>query len=68
MLPPEEELVSDQDLREASIEQLMNLRSRVDMALQMRAGSEARGKTQTSPEVQPGPPLPGESPERPGLD
>jgi hypothetical protein len=38
MLPPEEDLLSDQDHREASIEQLVNLRDLVNLALQMRAG------------------------------
>ncbi len=39
MLPPEEELLSDQDLREASIEQLANLRDRVNLALYSTAYS-----------------------------
>ena len=40
MLPPEEELLSDQDLREASVQQLINLRNRIDLALQMREEQE----------------------------
>jgi hypothetical protein len=64
MRPPEEELLSDQDLREASIEQLVNLRDRVNLALQMRAGQLG---TQMPPEEL-GHPRPGESPERPALD
>ncbi len=64
MRPPEEELLSDQGLREASIEQLVNLRDRVNLALQMRAGQLG---TQMPPEEL-GYPLPGESPERPALD
>ena len=64
MLPPEEKLLSDQDLREASFEQLVNLRDRVNLALQMRAGREG---AQMPPEGL-GHPLPGESPERPALD
>jgi hypothetical protein len=42
MLPPEEELPSDQDLRAASMEQFVNLRDRVNLALQMRAGKVHR--------------------------
>ena len=64
MLPPEEELLSDQDLREATIEQLVNLRDRVNLALQIRAGGEG---AQIPPEEL-GHPRPGESPERPALD
>ncbi len=64
MRPPEEELLSDQDLTEASIEQLVNLRDRVNLALQMRAGQLG---TQMPPEEL-GHPLRGESPERPALD
>jgi hypothetical protein len=63
MLPPEEGLLSDEDLREASIEQLVNLRARVNLALQMRAGREGM-----TPEDQPGQPRPGESTERPATD
>ena len=40
MLPPEEELLSDRDLGAASIEQLVNLRDRVNLVLQMRVGRE----------------------------
>ena len=65
MPPPEGELLSDLDLREASIEQLLDLRNRVDSTLQMRAGWEERG---TTPEERPGRPLPGEGPERPATD
>ena len=64
MLPPEEELLSDQDLREASTEQLVNLRDRVNLVLQMRVGAEGG---QMPPEEL-GHPRPGESPERPALD
>ncbi len=64
MLPPEEELLSDQDLGAASIEQLVNLRDRVNLALQMRVGREG---AQMPPEEL-GHPRPGESPERPALD
>jgi hypothetical protein len=66
MLPPEEELLSDEVLREASVEQLENLRSRVEQALRMRGAGRAR--TRTLPGEQPGEPLPGESLERPALD
>jgi hypothetical protein len=62
MLPPEEELLSDEVLREASVEQLENLRSRVEQALRMRGAGRARTR------AQPGEPLPGESLERPALD
>ena len=54
MLPPEEELLSDQNLREASVEQLINLRNRINLALQVREEQEQ--------------PLPGESLERPAAD
>ena len=64
MLPPEEALLSDQDLKEAPIEQLVNLRDRVNLALQMRAGQEG---AQMPPEEL-GHPRPGESPERPAFD
>ncbi len=64
MLPPEEELLSDQDLGAASIEQLVNLRDRVNLALQMRVGREG---AQMPPEEL-GHLRPGESPERPALD
>ncbi len=36
MLPPEEELLSDKQLREATNEQLWNLIARIDMLLQGR--------------------------------
>ncbi len=54
MLPPEEELLSNQDLREASVEQLVNLRNRINLALQVREEQEQ--------------PQPGESLERPATD
>ncbi len=63
MLPPEEELLSDNDLREASIEQLVDLRARVNLALQIRAEHEG-----VPFEDQPGQPKPGESTERPATD
>jgi hypothetical protein len=66
MLPPEEELLSDEVFREASVEQLENLRSRVEQALRMRGAGRAR--TRALPGEQPGEPLPGESLERPALD
>jgi hypothetical protein len=66
MLPPEEELLSDEILREASVEQLENLRGRVEQALRMRGAG--RPRTRTLPGEQPGDPLPGESLERPALD
>lgn len=40
MISHEEELLSDHDLRKASTEQLLNLRARVDIALQRRAERE----------------------------
>jgi hypothetical protein len=66
MLPPEEELLSDEALREAPVEQLENLRGRVEQALRMRGAG--RSRTQTLPGEQPGDPLPGETPERPAFD
>lgn len=36
MLPHEEELVTDQQLREASVEQIENLVQRINLALQLR--------------------------------
>ena len=65
MPPPEGELLSDHDLREATIEQLLDLPNRVDSTLQMRAGREEKG---TTPEDRSGRPLPGEGPERPATD
>ena len=65
MLTPEEELLSDEVLKEASVEQLENLRGRVEQALQRRG---AERTTRTLPGEQPGDPLPGESLERPALD
>ena len=65
MLPPEEELLSDEALKEASVEQLENLRGRVQQALRMRT---RRSPAQTLPGDHPGDPLPGEIPERPALD
>jgi hypothetical protein len=54
MLPPEEELLSDQDLGEATVEQLINLRTRINLALLAREEQEQ--------------PQPGESLERPAID
>ncbi len=54
MLPPEEELLNDQDLREASVEQLISLSNRINLALQVREKQEQ--------------PQPGESLERPAID
>ena len=54
MTPPEEELLSDQNLREASVEQLINLRDRITLELQGREEQEQ--------------PRPGESLERPAID
>ena len=54
MLPPEEELLIDQDLREASVEQLISLRNRINLALQVRGEQDQ--------------PRPGESLERPAVD
>ena len=54
MLRPEEELLSDQDLREASFEQLINMRNRINLALHIREEQEQ--------------PKPGESLERPAVD
>lgn len=36
MLPHEEELVTDQQLRDASVEQVENLVQRINLALQLR--------------------------------
>jgi hypothetical protein len=36
MLPPEEELLSDKELRDASAEQIQNLIARIDLMLQGR--------------------------------
>jgi len=80
MLPPEQELLSDKDLREASLEQLIDLRDRMTLELQRR---EEREGMPTTPQrrladvaVPPDPadpnaagqPLPGESTERPASD
>ncbi len=65
MLPPEEELLGDGDLREASTEQLVNLRDRVNLELQMRAAGQEGARM---PPEELGHPRPGESPERPALD
>jgi hypothetical protein len=65
MLPHDEELLSDEDLRNASVEQLTNLRTRVNLALQRRVEQEGM---QTSSEDPSGQPRPGESPERPAID
>ena len=45
MLSPEEELLSDKDLREASIEQLINLRYRIALELQKREGMPPQHQT-----------------------
>ncbi len=66
MLPHDEELLSDEDLREASIEQLVNLRARVNLALQVRA--EREGIQIPLEEQSTGQPRPGESAERPSTD
>jgi hypothetical protein len=66
MLPHGEELLSDEDLRGASIEQLVNLRARVNLALQRRA--EREGIQIPLEEQSTGQPRPGESTERPSTD
>ncbi len=77
MLPPEEELLSDENLREASLEQLINLRDRITLELQRRGEQEGMPMPpQRRPDVlatsnpadladQPGP---GESTQRPASD
>lgn len=77
MLPPEEELLGDKDLREASFEQLINLRDRMALELQRRAEQEGM-PPQHHPDVPvpstpadpnaAGQPRPGESTERPASD
>ena len=54
MLPPEEELLSDKQLREATNEQLWNLIARIDLLLQGRGdpGIAVRS-TEDAPEDQP---------------
>ena len=77
---PEEELLSDKDLREASLEQLIHLRARVDLELQRREEREGMpAPPQRRPHI-PEPsdpadpadpaeqPRPGESTERPASD
>jgi hypothetical protein len=66
MLPHDEEWLSDEALREASIEQLVHLRARVNLALQMRA--EQEGIQIPLEEQSSGQPRPGESTERPATD
>lgn len=76
MLPPEEKLPSDKDLREASLEQLINLRDRMTLELQRRAeqaGMPMPPQRQPDVPVPPDPnaasePRPGESTERPATD
>ena len=74
---PEEELLSDKDLREASLEQLIHLRDRVVLEVQRREEREGMpAPTQRGPHVsEPSDPadpveqpLPGESTERPASD
>jgi hypothetical protein len=54
MLPPEEELLSDKQLTEATNEQLWSLVARIDMVLQQRGdpGITVRS-TEDAPEDQP---------------
>jgi hypothetical protein len=77
MVPPGEELLSDKDLREASTEQLINLRDRMALELQRRSEQEGiavppqqRPKVPEAPD--PADPTerrgPGESPQDPALD
>ncbi len=54
MPPLKEELLSDQNLREASVDQLINLRNRITLELQGREEQEQ--------------PRPGESLDRPAID
>jgi hypothetical protein len=61
----EEELLGDNDLREASIDQLLDLRSRVNLALQLRAEQEGIQIPPADPAEQP---QPGESSQRPASD
>jgi len=63
MLPPEEELLSDKDLREASLEQLIKLRERTNLELQRRDVAEPSDPADPAEQ-----PRPGESPERPASD
>jgi len=53
MLPPEEELLSDKELREASDEQIRNLIARIDLVLQGRG--EPGITVRRQPEDQPRP-------------
>ena len=80
MLPPEQELLSDEDLREASLEQLIDLRDRMTLELQRREEREGMPiPPQRPPDDVPvapdpadpnaaGQPRPGESTERPASD
>ena len=63
MLPPEEELLSDKDLTEASLEQLIKLRERTNLELQRRDVAEPSDPADPAEQ-----PRPGESPERPASD
>jgi hypothetical protein len=74
---PEEELLSDKDLREASLEQLIHLRDRVVLEVQRREEREGmpappqRGPHVSEPSDPADPaeqPRPGESTERPASD
>ncbi len=75
---PEEDLLSDKGLREASLEQLIHLRARVDLELQRREEREGMpAPAQRRPHIPPEPsdpadpaeqPPPGESTERPASD
>jgi hypothetical protein len=56
MLPPEEELLSDKELREASDKQIRNLIARIDLMLQGRG--HAGIMVRQPPEEQPGTPEP----------
>jgi hypothetical protein len=66
MPPPEEELLSDKDLREASLEQLIHLRDRLNLEFQGRAEREGVPLPPEDPSA--AQPLPGESTERPASD
>ena len=76
-MPPEEELLSDKVLREASLEQLIDLRDRLILELQRRGEREEmpappqRGPHVSEPSDPADPaeqPRPGESTERPASD
>ena len=49
MLPPEEELLSDKELREASDEQIRNLIARIDLMLQGHPGITVRQQPEDQP-------------------